>query len=98
MDILFDHIPRATAQSETFALAYGVEPESAVLAKFASGFQFDDRARFLSEVAPDKVVVVDFAEKADCLTVATLSIGQSRLYGKLPDTGFRHVADREHYV
>ena len=77
MDILFHHIPRSTAQTETLALTDGVEPESAVFAEFASGLKLEDRAGTFAEVAADEVIVVYLAEETDPLAVAAECIRQT---------------------
>ena len=76
MDVLFHHIPWTSAQSESFTLAYGVEPEAVVLAEFSSCLNFYNRAFLFAKVALQEVVVVYFSKKAYPLAVASESIGQ----------------------
>ncbi len=59
--VLANHEPWASAQSETFALSYGVEPVTAVFADFLTCFYLDHRSRTCAEMALDEVVVVDLA-------------------------------------
>lgn len=40
--VLTGHIPRTTAQAQTFSLSDGVEPEPVMFPDFPAGFQLDD--------------------------------------------------------
>ena len=53
--ILVYHKPRTTAQSQSFTLANGMKPVSAVLSDNLSGFQFYDRSRTFSQETADTI-------------------------------------------
>jgi len=54
-----------------------VEPVAAVGTDLLSGFQFDNRSFFFAEETTHEVVVIDFAQETDALTVFSLSTGQT---------------------
>ena len=70
-DVFLHHEPRPTAQAQTLALPDGVEPKALVATEFLARFQLHDVARHLTKVFADVVVVVDFAQEANPLTVMT---------------------------
>ena len=69
-----------------------------MFAEFAAGFDLDDRAWSLAEMAADEVVVVDVAEKAYTLTVAAACIREVCFEGYAAHFAFWKIADREHRV
>ncbi len=96
LDVFFDNEPGATAEAEAFALADGVEPVAVVFAEDTTGFEFDDLTDTATEIAFDKVVVVDLAEEADALTVFTHGAGEFLGFGDGADFALHHMADGEH--
>ena len=67
LHIFFHDVPGSAGESESFALTYGVEPQSAVLSDDFSRLHIDDVAGVLAEVAAYVVVVVYLAEATDAL-------------------------------
>ena len=61
------HEPGASAQAETLALAYGIEPVTAVFAYLTACLDFDDGTGACAEVPFYEVGVVNLAEEADAL-------------------------------
>ena len=49
-------------------------------------------------MAPYEIVVVDFAQKADALTVFAVGIGHAGADGYLSDIFFRHAAYGKHQM
>ena len=72
-----------------------VEPVTPVFAYLAACFYLDNRPRTLSEVATDKVVVIDFSEKADALRIFACCVWQSGLGSDAPHFLFGNIAKRE---
>ena len=95
-DALLHDIPRAAAESEAFALAYGVKPVAAVLSEFLSGLYFHDSSGLFTQMAADEIVVVDFPEKAYSLAVAAVGVGHVDFAGYAAHFRFRQVAYRKH--
>lgn len=96
LHILFHHKPRSTTKAKSFALAYGIEPQSAVLADEMTCFQLTHIARVLTQMSFDVVSEVDVAKKADTLTVLALCIEQACTLGNIPDFMFPQMTDGEH--
>ena len=74
--VLAHHIPRATAQAQSLALADGVEPIATVLAQLAPRFEFDYGARLLAQMATDKVIIIDLPQETDTLAITPMGVGQ----------------------
>ena len=71
-NVFLHHKPRSAAQAKAFPLANGMEPEALVTTKFLACFQLDDIARHFAQVFTDIIVVVDFSQEANSLTVMPL--------------------------
>ena len=74
--ILVYHKPRTTAQSQSFTLANGMKPVSAVLSDNLSGFQFYDRPRTFSQETADKIIVIYLSQETDALAVFSSALGK----------------------
>ena len=77
-------------------MADRVKPETVVLTENTSGQVFYDITDFLAEMKFDKIRVGDSAEKADTLTVRSLSVGKIPVVGESPNCGLRITTDREY--
>ena len=95
-NVFFDNIPRAAAQTESLALPDGVEPKAVVVAEAFACFLFDNGADFNAEIAPYKVVVIDFAQKADALAVFAGRAGKFGFFGNGAHFVFHEAAHRKH--
>src|SRR5438552_8677401 len=82
--VLLHHIPRATRQADAFALADGVEPESAMFVQRPTGLQLDDLTGLFSEMIPNKLGILDLAKKANALTVLAVASWQIPLARQPP--------------
>ena len=88
LDVLFDYKPRSAAEEEAFALSNGVEPIAFVGAQYFACFELDNFAFLFAQIAAQEVVVVDFAQEADALTVFAFGRGELGLVGDLTDFAF----------
>ena len=95
-EIFLDHKPRATAETESFALTDGVEPVAFVLADLFAAFDLDDIARALTEKTTYEVVVVDLTQETDALRVFATGGGQTIFDGDAAHFVFLQMAEREH--
>ena len=59
--VFADNEPRSAAQSQSFALSYGVEPISFVSADPFSCLHFNDGSFFLAQKAAKEVIIIDFS-------------------------------------
>ena len=66
---------RTTAQSQSFTLANGMKPVSAVLSDNLSGFQFYDRSRTFYQETADKIIVIYLSQETDALAVFSSGTG-----------------------
>ena len=98
LGILFHHIPRTAAQAKALALPDGVKPEALVLANLASGFNFNDVALALTQMAADEVVIVNFPQKANALAVLAKSVRHICLHSNSANLSLGHTADGEHQM
>ena len=97
-NVLLDHEPGASAQSQAFALADGVKPVAVVLAHHLARLQLDDLARAPAQVTLDKLVVVDLAQEADALAILALGAGQPLRLGDGPHLALHEMADGKHQL
>src|SRR3989449_9689615 len=74
--ILLNDIPGTARQTDAFALADGVKPETAMSSEGSPRLQLDDFTRAFAEVMTHELRILDFAEKANPLAVLAVAIGQ----------------------
>src|SRR5205814_1396503 len=74
--VFLHDIPRAAPQADAFALPDGVKPETAMTRQDAAGLKLDDFASLFAQVIPDKLRILDLAEKTDALAVLAIAIRQ----------------------
>ena len=60
-DVFFYYEPRTTAEAHALTLADGMEPKTAMFADATTGFELDDVAGHLAQIATDIVIVTDLA-------------------------------------
>jgi hypothetical protein len=71
VNIFLYHIPRASAKAQSFALTYGMKPESIVLANLTACFQLYNGTFSCTKMALYKIVVIYLSQKTDALRVLT---------------------------
>ena len=98
-DILFHvflhHIPGAATEAKSLALADSVEPMTFVLTEHLTGFDINDIAFLLAQIATHIVVVVQFTKETDALRVLAAGIHQMLSFGNGTHLFFPHVTDGE---
>src|SRR5437660_7525348 len=93
--ILLNDIPRTARQTDAFALADGVKPETAMSSEGSSRLQLHNFTRAFAEVMTHELRILDFAEKADPLAVFAVAIGQIVLMRQPSHAVLAQVADGE---
>ena len=93
--ILLHDKPRTAAEAQALALPDGVEPQPLVRAYLLARFQFDDISHLLAKIATHVFVVVDVAQEADALTVASLGIDEVLALGNLAHLVLLEMSDGE---
>ena len=77
-NVLVRDKPWATVQTEALALADGMKPIAVVTADDAARFLLNDVALLFAKERAQIVVVIDFAQETDALTVA--SMGRCKVF------------------
>src|SRR5574344_2999730 len=63
---------------------------------FLSGFQLHHLTRILTQITFDLIIIIDFPQEADTLTVFTFCINKMLTLSNLPHLVFHHLSDGEH--
>ena len=98
LDVLLHHEPRASAQSQPLALAYGVKPESFVASQHLSRFDVDDASFLFAHELADEVIVVNLAQETDALAVLAVCAGQVCIKGYATHLLLHQMPDGEERV
>ncbi len=98
LHIFLHHKPGSAAQSQALALTDGVEPEAFVASHNLARLDVDDASLLLAHETCEELVVVDFPQKADALTVLAAGTGQMCFLSNAPHLAFGQMTDGEQTV
>src|SRR5947199_8126670 len=93
--VLLHDVPRAAPQADALALADRVKPIPTMCRQGLPALQFHDFALPFDQVIPDKLGILDLAQKTDSLAVFAVAVGQVPLPRQSSDFAFAQVTDRE---
>ena len=93
LNVFLDNKPRTSAQPHALSLSVGVEPVPFVVSDEFASLQLYDVALLLSQIAAQVVVIIDFAQKADALRVATMGWRQMFALSNLTYLLLHHVTN-----
>lgn len=96
--VLADHVPRSTAQAQTFPLSDGMEPIALVHPDLLPGGYVYDRTGFLAEMAAKEIIIVYLPEETNTLRILACGVGQFDSLGYVTNLTLRQLSQRKHYV
>ena len=74
INIFLNHIPRASTQTEAFALTDCMKPKAMMFTEFSSGLNFNYGSGLFTKMTANEIIVVYFAQKTYTLRILTLCV------------------------
>jgi len=87
-NVFFYHIPGPARKSQTFALSNGMKPVTFVFSQNFPCFPFYNWAFFFSQISTNEIIVVNFSQETDSLTVLSFGAGQTGFVCNAPYFAF----------